>query len=425
MSAIGLDHRPAKKRRFFVDDPEDVTRQDAVTHASSGSRRSSLSTSAFCPLKSSETDQSDLRSLDKHDSSAEFDGKTFAAIVGECVSPGKVDRIRVAAGHDMERAINMYFDGSWANSGEFVEISRQSELSIGQSAPTRPLHETPKSEAKRLLPSMAFSSMPEERYVGAFGVDAWATKSGAGLIAHGEKVGIERSKITPKTKLGRGGKIIQVASKNQRSDVVTRFTNSRGEEVGRLPEETAKWVSTLLDQKVCKLDGICVYAPERLRVNDTIYLQLRCYFLRTAFETGDLLRPDDDNRATGIFEEKESQEEKDLRLRQVSLVQLFNEIGLDPLASNEMMSRHKKEGILKAAEMAEQYDREKAKTVGDDGGTSTPSEEEEDGQELEQDQLSMLYRKAQSFDFACQKQNRPPPLHWSCANIKNRHCIGC
>ncbi len=409
MSAASLDHRPTRKRRFFADDPEDVPQDAPSATSATGSSRPSSSSSTNDPLKSGETGAADAKTLGGNATSAGFDHKTFAAFVGEDIPPGKLQKIRAAAGDNMERAINMYLDGSWRAAPCSVKASPKNLFAGGRPAASMSTSECPSLIVRRDnslgeaqhggSPSMAsLKVMPKERYVGAFGVEAWSTKSGTGLISHGEKVRVERSKIAPKTKLGRGGKAVQVVSRNQKSDVVTRFTNSRGEEVGRLPEETAKWVSTLLDQKLCRLDGTCVYAPDRLRVNDSIYLQLKCYFLRTAFEGGAFMRPNDDNRVTGIFEEKESREEKDLRQRQVALVKLFDEVNLHPTTTNEMMSRHKKDGILKAAEMAEHYDNEKPKKPREDSGSSPPSEEE-DGQELEEDQLNTLYQKAQSFDF--------------------------
>ena len=223
------------------------------------------------------------------------------------------------------------------------------------------------------------------------------TKGGTNLLGHGEAVRIERSKITPKTKIGRGGKLVPVVGRNQKADVITRFTSAKGEELGRLPEDTASWVSPLLDQKICRFEGTCVYAPDRVRVNDTVFIQLRAFLLKTAFETNAFVKPKDENRATGFFLEKESTEEKDLRLRQVALVKLFEEVNLNPTTTNETTAKHKKQGILRAAEMAEQYDKEK-ETKGKPG-TSTPSSEDEEGEELEEDQLDTLYRKAQSFDF--------------------------
>ncbi|KAK5062037.1 DNA helicase rad5, partial [Cryomyces antarcticus] len=140
----------------------------------------------------------------------------------------------------------------------------------------------------------------------------------------------------------------------------------------------------------------------RVRTNDTIYLQLRCYLLKKAFEAGSFIKPEDNNRQTGIFEAKESQDERLLRLRQVALVRLFDEINLHPSTVNETTARHKRQGLLQAADVAEQYEqKDTSKTASPPEATdsSVPADEPEEGQELEQDQLDTLYKKAQSFDF--------------------------
>src|SRR6185436_19447500 len=115
------------------------------------------------------------------------------------------------------------------------------------------------------------------------GVAGWATRSGVGLIKHDETVGIERAKPGQQNKLGKGNKARQA---NKRQDVVVRFTNTKGEEIGRLENEDAAWISTLIDQKVCNFEAKCVYVPDRIRTNDTVYLQLRCFLLHTAFGSG-------------------------------------------------------------------------------------------------------------------------------------------
>lgn len=243
--------------------------------------------------------------------------------------------------------------------------------------------------------------MPNKRYIGAFGVTAWATKSGSGLLSYGEKVGIERQKPSPLAKLGRGGKAVRTP--NKRNDVVVRFTNSKGEEVGRLENETAAWISTLLDQKICSFEGSCVFTPDRLRTNDTVYLQLRCFLLKSAFQ-GSFIKPLESNRETGIFEAKESNEERNLRLRQVAMVRLFDETNLQPSRVNAQTEKHKRQGLLQAAESAEKREQQASSQAAkpqenESGASSPPSDEAEDGEELEQDQLDTLYKKAQSFDF--------------------------
>jgi DNA repair protein RAD5 len=113
----------------------------------------------------------------------------------------------------------------------------------------------------------------------------------------------------------------------------------------------------LIDQKVCRFEGICVYTPERLRTNDTVYLQLRCYILKASFQNGMLNMAS--NRSTGLFEEQETSEERDLRLRQVALVRLFQAVDLLPSKAAATNSR---QGLLQAAEAAEQKEKEAAKS---------------------------------------------------------------
>jgi DNA repair protein RAD5 len=436
MSSAEVEHRPAKKRRFFVDDPEDIPEQQTSASTDASSRPTSAS-SANGQAISSQTDGGELESESKDSTAQTFDIDTFRAFTGEDVDPDLLQKIRVAANDDMERGINMYLDGSWKGiitdshtSSQFQPQGVAKWLSKPRQSSEEARSEQPTSLSEPQPPPL-LRSMPRDRYVGAFGVAAWSTKSGANLIKHGDVVKIERTKIAPKTKIGRGGKAVQVVGRNQKADVITRFTNAGGDEIGRLPEETAKWVSTLLDQKVCRFEGTCVYTPDRLRVNDTIYLQLRCYMLRTAFEAAGFVNLKDDNRATGIFEEKESAEEKDLRLRQVALVTLFDEVNLHPTTTNGVTAKHKKKGILRAAEMAEQYEKDKSgkpKPI----GTSTPPSEEEDGEELEEDQLDALYKKAQSFDFNTPEAEPPDTftldlrkyqkqaLHWMLSKEKDQ-----
>lgn len=235
---------------------------------------------------------------------------------------------------------------------------------------------------------------PKERYIGAFGVTAWATRSGTGLISYGEKVSIERAKREPSTKKGRLGR-------SAAQDIVVRFTNRRGEEVGRLENDAAAWISTLIDQKTCNFVGSCVFAPERLKTSDTIYLQLHVNMLGGAFGRENKLKPLDSNREIGQFEAKESDEERNLRLRQVALVKLLEEVKLEPTKANAQAAAAKRKALLEAAELAEKKQQQASSSTAkatENGGSSPPSEEEE-GQELEQDQLDSLYKKAQSFDF--------------------------
>ena len=315
-----------------------------------------------------------------------FDQETFESFVGEIVDPGTMAIIRENCRSDIERAINMYLDGTWrklkrkAPSAGPARSASSATAPLKQEKPGSPVYEPP-------VPK----SMPESRYIGAFGVEGWTTRSGVNLLRHGDLVRIERQKIhTSKPTTQRGPA--------KRVDVIVRFTDGAGREIGRLAKDTADWVSTLMDQKICQFEGTCVYAPEKLRTNDTVFLQLRCSLRRSAFFSQGFQIAD--NRTTGRFEEIESSEERGLRLRQVALVRLFQEINLLPTRGNAAAAKDQRQGLLHAAEMAESKEKEKTNPQGPDTAvSSSPSDDNDDGQELEQDQLDALYKKAQSFDF--------------------------
>lgn len=397
---------PAKKRRFFTEADDDVnvdghgSHDDAVFSDRAGSSPgpasrkqnhtvSSSLAAADASLSSSspqvEAGPSNDHSHPHSDPSEPFDQATFEAFVGNKVDSEVLDLIREVSSNDLEAAVNAYFDDTWKTlkkkkeaKAAFQKTSRSNTLTPVPHGPKPP---DTSAQSARL------TSVPSSRYIGAFGVEGWATRSGANLLNHGEVVRIERQKTQPPKK----------GTAFKRNDVIVRFTNDKGTEIGRLAKDTANWVSTLIDQKVCAFVGTCVYAPERLRTNDTIFLQLRCSLLTSAFTRSGFQLSD--NRTTGVFEEKETTEERDLRLRQIALVRLFQEIGLNPSKMNAAAARHQRQGLLDAAEQDEKREKETpAKNKSEASGSSTPSEDE-DGEELQQDQLDALYKKAQTFDF--------------------------
>ncbi|KAJ5764348.1 DNA repair protein rad5 [Penicillium manginii] len=354
-----------------------------------------------------------------------FDVDLFTSIIGEQLPYESIKAIQTAASSNVERAVNIYFDGS-QRSFEIDDNPSNPPLQPNSAGDSSGSSSSAKGN-NIYDPSPVLRKQPATRYIGAFGVGGWATRSGLALLKHGDPVNIERARSQPVTKRARNGKMIV----NQKGDVLTRFTNTQGQEIGRLPHETAEWVSTLLDQKICQFEAVCVYMPDRVRVNDTVYLQLRCFLRKEAFQRGPFADTSDDNRAVSMFEEKESTEEKSLRLRQVALVKLFHEINLQPTSINPTTEKHKREGLLQAAEMAEKYDgvkKEKSKTSKDDDESSS----EDDTQELEEDQLDSLYRKAQSFDFNMPEAEPGPDfvldlrkyqkqaLHWMLSKEKDK-----
>ncbi|KAK0719094.1 SNF2 family N-terminal domain-containing protein [Apiosordaria backusii] len=383
-----------KRRRFFAgaqgqeDDDAQQTPLAALPTSSSPPTSPGYKNTNASPQRN---DRSGAINTDPNPVSAAFDQAIFESFIGEAVSSDIISTLRDHCGNNVERAINLYLDGTWRT------LKRKAPSAVT----TRPGHKvaiqgnraSPKESSQ--APS-TFHSMPESRYIGAFGAEGWATRSGSDLLKHGDTVKIERQKIQPpKTKV-----LSRLGAAARRNDVIVRFTDRTGREIGRLAKETAGWVSTLIDQKICKFEGICVYAPERLRTNDTVFLQLRCSLLRSCFFGRGFQVAD--NRDAGLFNQGESTEEKNLRLRQVALVKLFQEINLVPTRANSAAAKHRRQELLQAAEMDDKKDKEGsiAQSGSQDNPASSPnSDENEDGQELEQDQLDALYKKAQSFDF--------------------------
>ncbi|KAK4198075.1 putative DNA repair protein rad-5 [Triangularia verruculosa] len=381
---------PSKRRRFFSgsQDLDDAATQQQPLAALPTSpspppatRDRSIKTSPK-PNVRSETVS------DTTHTSTTFDQSTFETFVGESVDPEILSVLRDHCGNNVERAINLYLDGTWR------ALKRKAPSTV-----TKQPRRGAASQGARIVPQespqapAAYHSMPESRYIGVFGAEGWATRSGSSLLNYGDVVKIERHKLPPpKTKSQS-----RLGAAARRNDVIVRFTDRTGQEIGRLAKETADWVSTLMDQKICKFEGICVYTPDTLRTNDTVYLQLRCSLLRSCFFGRGFQVSD--GRDGGLFNQGETAEEKNLRLRQVALVKLFQEINLVPTRANSAAANHRRQELLQAAEMEDNQNKENPSGPQDNPASSPNSDENEDGQELEQDQLDALYKKAQSFDF--------------------------
>ena len=233
----------------------------------------------------------------------------------------------------------------------------------------------------------------------------------------------------------------------EKEDFIVRFSNMRGFEVGRLPLEVASWMSKLIDTGIAEFEGVVVDCPSSLTVGCDIILQVKAYIKFDAFfltllgtrefeEQNDGLRP----------ETAESDLEKTLRERKISLLRMFRVCDLKPSLSNSILKSHKASDDFSSDAMLDQYggdiansakhrgdagsSMEKGATLppagGDaasnaidiDNGTSGVEEdgiaeqlqkakqhtdgdaeaEENDGTELNINQLDDVYRKAQAND---------------------------
>ncbi|KAI1213147.1 DNA repair protein rad-5 [Annulohypoxylon truncatum] len=425
---------PFKKRRFFADPEEENDPTPQCLQRKPPLAEKAVDNAANQTPITNTAGAFSVKPSSASDNNTSFDGNAFQSIVGDQVDSEALSIIGSNCGNDLEQAVNMYFDGTWKKYRTPKRLNTTAAPFLPRTPPTV---QTDNYKEPRPLPVRPSQSQPSmtSRYIGAFGVEGWATRSGTNLIKHGDSVKIERQKIIPPslTIKSKTGTLVPNPRANsaaaRRVDVIVRFTDARGTEIGRLAKDTANWVSSLMDQNVCKFEGSCVYAPERLRTNDTVFLQLRCFLMSSAFQNAGFQLSD--NRSTGLFEEKETSEERNLRLRQVSLVRLFQEINLDPTRGNATATRSARQGLLSAVETDKKSNETKSSNQGTPS-SSPPAEDAEEGQELEQDQLDALYRKAQSFDFNTPEAEpaetfnmtlRPyqkQSLHWMLAKEKDR-----
>ncbi len=306
----------------------------------------------------------------------------------------------------------------------------------------------------------------DRRFLGTFVLSAWSLSKGSSYVKPGDPVRIFRPRKKPlpaetsskASKLTNGGvkKTKQAtlnfggaassptsffASKQKskdKSDFIVRFSNMRGFEVGRLPLEVATWMSKLIDAGIADFEGVVVDCPASLTVGCDILLQVKAYIRFDAFflsltalanggfdEQNDGLRP----------ETAESEIEKSLRERKISLVRMFRVCDLKPSLSNSILKAHKAVDDFSSDAMLDQYGGDVATSVqagaaepasspsapidvdsssdeaaAVEGGIVTQLQEaqqqtdgdadvdENDGTELNLNQLDEVYRKAQAND---------------------------
>ncbi|KAG5931050.1 DNA helicase rad5 [Claviceps sorghi] len=427
---MGAATEPPSKKRRFLQDPEEAS-PDALHFSPPGSDALASSKQFFkddhhgrphqdTPIAlcgGNDNGADNLRkdvtreTASRQESAMYFDKDVFESFIGDTVSNEVLNIIQCASGNNLQRAVNMYFDGTYNSHRPFKQAfgspsQRPPSPALSSHEKHRQQQQQQQQQQQPPVPATSRGCIPPRRYIGAFGVEGWAIRSGTNLLKHGDIVRIERQKTQPpappKTKANKLGvartPTRQNSAASKRVDVIVRFCTQSGTEIGRLANDAANWVSTLLDQHVCYFEGICVYAPEKLRTNDTVFLQLKCSLLKSAFDRRNLKQVEE--RATTAFGQTESTDEKELRLRQVALVRLFQEINLQPVKASAAADDGRK-GLLQAAEMEEQKQRETKKGARPAKESETPSNssDTEEGEELEQDQLDALYKKAQCFDF--------------------------
>ncbi|EJF67216.1 hypothetical protein DICSQDRAFT_45634 [Dichomitus squalens LYAD-421 SS1] len=190
------------------------------------------------------------------------------------------------------------------------------------------------------------------------------------------------------------------AKKKQNS--VVRITNTRGFEFGRLPQEVASWVSRLLDlgnfiAAVLMLQAdivefrrcTMVECPTKLTTGADLILSLSIYIKPSAFRPPSY--PSED-KAKDMFDEgQETEAEQILRERKQSLTSLFKRINLKPRRGNHTVGG--RSGLYqRELELLTQQQPMAVKK------TSSGNDEDEDEGDITEEQINLIYKKAQQND---------------------------
>lgn len=163
-------------------------------------------------------------------------------------------------------------------------------------------------------------------------------------------------------------------------------------EVGRLPNHVASWVSKLMDLGMLKLLGTVVDCPKPLRTGNNIVLSLRAYILPSAFRKSQAL--EDDNQQKVWWDEgAETLDEQMLRERKESLQHLFDAVSLRAVRASSASHASSMEVDLEKVPASVSKLKEKAKAVEVIGDDEDAEEIEVEGEELDDQEVSLIYRK--------------------------------
>ncbi|KAG9119359.1 DNA helicase rad5, partial [Ceratobasidium sp. 392] len=270
-------------------------------------------------------------------------------------------------------------------------------------------------------------------YVGDVVVEAWSLVKGKGYLKKGELLRLERDasasgttgKTTSKSSSNSIAALAQAAKKKAKEDAIVRIVNSRGAEVGRIVTAAARWIGKLLDKDLVHISGVPVDPPDEFKhIGDNFAITLKTYLKASAFRPLPIQSKPNakalekylntaSSKAAVFQEGTETAEEQALRERKMSLVTLFNEVGLKPKRSGfgdfakQRKSAKSKGKETRSADTAEESgDRTTKKAGSSKKGKNTETigegeeaeEAEMEGQELNKNQLGDIYEKAQRDD---------------------------
>lgn len=318
-------------------------------------------------------------------------GAQLREFVGEDVDATTTLLLQEISKNSVQDAVNMWFDGSWrqhANANDKNVTGHATENAdshaAGNMATQAPLPKTLPPNASQNAITQPVSKRAcewKKRYLGSFGTQGYLTTSTSlnaeqklKITRQGSNVLSSRSKAA--------AKMVGFEAKNK-MNYITRFCLPNGTEIGRLEQESAIIVSTLMDLDICAFEATVIFPPERPRVGSNVVLMISCFIKKSAIQLKS--SPSTDHDASD--NSNESAEERILKLRRFSLVKLFDSIGLKP--------RRGADSTKEITQMAESSIENPSTKSNVKSGSDDESEE---GEELQADQLDTLYSKAQTFD---------------------------
>ncbi|KAL4070532.1 SNF2 family N-terminal domain-containing protein [Scleroderma citrinum] len=312
---------------------------------------------------------------------------------------------------------------------ELPRASSVSSLSSGLSgrgsSPVPSASSPPPAKKRRLLSDKALTIPPRTRdlYLGCLVVgNAWSTVKGKGYINPGDKVLVERDGQDNTFRSGKGknkeaadkGKKKQLTLKaminppskftKRKVDTVVRLTNKAGFEFGRLPQDVSTWISKLLDMDIITFKGsTMIDCPTLLHSGADLIVSLSVYIRAFAFKPSSTSATGKDNATSGLIQETE--DELVLRERKAALLTLFDALNLRPRRGTSVSKADQIFGSVSERPSERSTAKKSVRTeiVGD--GKEI---EVEDGEELSDNELELIYRKAQRNDQALAEMNPPP-----------------
>ncbi len=218
---------------------------------------------------------------------------------------------------------------------------------------------------------------------------------GASPVKEGDIVTIMRDKV-----------------KNSTNKIVRFAVNGR--EIGRLPKEVAQYISTLLDFQLCTFEGSLVWCEPTLKIGDDIILAIKCYLLPNAMYSN--------ISACSIQQTKKRSFDRSIQdplvLKKFALIQMFRNLGLQPVRSSIQKLKIDKENtwdmILQSVNTKEEVQVEEQQQE-----TDLDAEEKK---EVTDDQLDTIYEKAQVFDSQIQPMEQPATMALELKEYQKRVC---